>query len=66
MRPVVALRRATSWAPRPMLFTSSMFRNDSVVDPARAVVSATIVFWTVLIRRDSTEESQPSSGTVTK
>ena len=66
MRSVVALRRATSWAPRPMLLTSSMFRSDSVVDPASAVVSATIVFWTTLIRRDSTDESQPSSGTVAK
>ena len=49
-----------------MLFTSSMFRRDSVVDPASAAVSATIVFWTTLIRRDSTDESQPSSGTVAK
>ena len=33
-----------------------------MVEPASAVVSATIVFWTILIRRDSTELSQPSSG----
>ena len=63
---MVALSRAISWAPRPMLFTSSMLRSDSVVEPASAVVSATITFWTVLIRRDSTEDSQPSSGTVAK
>jgi hypothetical protein len=31
--------------------------------PARAVASATIVFWTALIRRDSTEESHPRRGT---
>jgi hypothetical protein len=43
-----------------------MFRSDSVVAPARAVVSATITFWMVLIRRDSVELSQPRRGTVRK
>ena len=63
---MVAFRRAISCAPRPRLFTSSMLRSDSVVDPASAVVSATIFFWMRLMRRDSTELSQPSSGTVAK
>ena len=63
---MVALRRAISCAPSPMLFTSSMLRSDSVVEPARAVVSATIVFCTRLMRRESTELSQPRSGTVAK
>jgi hypothetical protein len=43
-----------------------MLRRDSVVDPASAVVSATISFCTVLMRRESVEESQPRSGTVRK
>ena len=34
----------------PRLFTSSMLRSDSVVEPASAVVSATITFWIVLMR----------------
>ena len=63
---MVPLSRATSCAPRPMLFTSSMLRSDSVVEPASAVVSATITFCTRLMRRDSTELSQPRSGTVAK
>ena len=37
---VVALSREISCAARPRLFTSSMLRRDSVVDPASAVVSA--------------------------
>ena len=36
--------RAISCCPSPRLFTSSMFRSDSVVEPASAVVSATITF----------------------
>ena len=42
--PVVLLSRAISCGASPRLFTSSMFRSDSVVAPASAVVSATIVF----------------------
>ena len=64
--PVVALRRAISCWPRPRLLTSSMLRSDSVVEPARAVVSATICFWMVLMRLLSTELMTPSSGTVRK
>jgi K+ transporter len=63
---VVAFRRATSWLARPRLFTSSMFRSDSVVEPARAVVSATMTFWIVLIFRERTELRVPSRGTVRK
>ena len=43
-----------------------MLRSDSVVDPASAVVSATITFWICLMRRLSTELSTPSIGTVRK
>ena len=39
-----------------------MFRRDSVVEPASAVVSATITFWIVLIFLLSTLLSMPSSG----
>ena len=42
--PVVPLSRSISCWPSPRLFTSSMFRSDSVVEPASAVVSATITF----------------------
>ena len=41
---VVAFRRLISCEARPRLFTSSIFRSDSVVLPANAVVSATITF----------------------
>src|SRR5215475_21333 len=64
--PVVALRRLTSCSERPRLFTSSMLRRDSVVAPASAVVSATMTFWIVLMRRLSSELSPPSNGTVIK
>jgi hypothetical protein len=43
-----------------------MLRSDSVVAPARAVVSATITFCTVLMRRLRVELSHPSRGTVRK
>ena len=43
-----------------------MLRNDSVVEPASAVVSATICFWIVLMRLLSTELRMPSTGTVRK
>jgi hypothetical protein len=43
-----------------------MFRRDSVVEPASAVVSLTIWVCTILIRRLSTELSTPSSGTVAR
>ncbi len=66
IRAVTPLRRAISCCPRPRLFTSSMLRSDSVVDPASAVVSATITFWICLMRRLSTELRMPSSGTVRK
>ena len=66
MRPVVAFKRATSCWARPRLLTSSMFRSDSVVDPARAVVSATIEVWILLMRRLRVELRTPSSGTVRK
>src|ERR1700687_838544 len=58
---VIPLRRLTSCWAKPRLFTSSIFRNDSVVEPASAVVSATIVFCMVLIRLLSTELIIPSS-----
>ncbi len=64
--PVVPLSRVISCWPRPRLFTSSMLRSDSVVDPASAVVSATMTFWICLIRRLSTELSTPRIGTVRK
>ena len=41
-------------------------RSDSVVEPASAVVSATMTFWICLMRRLSTELSRPRSGTVRK
>ena len=63
---VVPLRRAISCWPSPRLFTSSMLRSDSVVDPASAVVSATITFWIFLMRRLRTELRTPSIGTVRK
>ncbi len=63
---MVALSRATSWLASPRLFTSSMFRSDSVVAPARAVVSATITLCTSLIFRERTELRRPSRGTVRK
>ena len=59
---MVALSRATSCWARPRLFTSSMLRSDSVVAPARAVVSATMTFWIVLILRERTELSEPEQG----
>ena len=43
-----------------------MLRSDSVVDPASAVVSATMTFWICLMRRLSTELSTPRIGTVRK
>lgn len=53
-----------SWVARPRLFTSSMFRSDSVVEPASAVVSATMSFWTTLIffDRADTEAGQDGDG----
>ena len=63
---MAAFSRSTSWRARPRLFTSSMLRSDSVVEPASAVVSATITFWTTLIFLLSVELSQPRIGTVRK
>jgi len=63
---VVPFSRSISCWASPRLFTSSMLRRDSVVDPARAVVSATITRWMVLIFLLRTELSTPSSGTVRK
>ena len=63
---VVALRRRTSCAASPRLFTSSMFRSDSVVEPARAAVSFTIAACTVLIRLLRVELSRVSRGTQRK
>ena len=63
---VVALRRPTSWAARPRLFTSSMLRSDSVVDPARATVSFTMAVCTVLMRRLRVELKSASRGTQAK
>ncbi len=40
---VVRFSRRISWLVSPRLLTSSMFRKDSVVDPASIVVSFTIV-----------------------
>ena len=44
---VFLLRRFTSCCVSPKLFTSSIFRNDSVVAPAREVVCETIFFCIV-------------------
>ncbi len=63
---MTALSRPISWRASPRLLTSSMLRSDSVVAPASAAVSATITFWIVLIRRESTEESRPRTGTVSR
>src|SRR5882762_4701960 len=41
-----------------------MFRKDSVVAPARAVVSVTIRFWTVLTLRLNRELRLPGNGPV--
>jgi hypothetical protein len=41
-----------------------MFLSDSVVEPASAVVSATIVVWILLMRRLSVELRTASRGTV--
>ncbi len=62
--PVMELSRPISWRARPRLLTSSMLRSDSVVEPASAVVSATMTRWIFLIRFESTELRTPSSGTV--
>ena len=51
-----------SWFPSPRLFTSSIFLNDSVVDPASEVVSATIIFCIFFIFLPRTELSIPSIG----
>ena len=62
--PVIEFSRSISWRASPRLLTSSMLRSDSVVEPASAVVSATMTFWIFLIRFDSTELRRPISGTV--
>ncbi len=51
---------------KPRLLTSSMLRRDSVVDPASAVVSFTIAFWTALIFLLRRELKPPSRGIVNK
>ena len=63
---MVALSRRTSWAARPRLLTSSMFRSDSVVEPARAAVSFTIADCTVLIFLLRVELSRARAGTQRK
>ena len=62
----MAFKRAISCCANPRLFTSSMLRSDSVVDPASAVVSVTMTFWIVLIFLLRIELRTPSSGTVRK
>ena len=64
--PVIEFSRSISWRASPRLLTSSMLRSDSVVEPASAVVSATITFWIFLIRFDSTELSTPRTGMVSR
>ncbi len=63
---MVELSRAISWAASPRLLTSSMFRSDSVVDPASAVVSATMSLCTALIRLERIETMPPRIGMVRK
>ena len=63
---MVALRRSSSCFARPRLLTSSMLRSDSVVAPARAVVSLTITFWMVFTRLLSEELMNASTGTVSR
>ena len=64
---MVALSRAISCSASPRLFTSSMLRSDSVVEPASAVVSATITFWIFLIRlRQHRAQHGRAAGTVRK
>ena len=63
---VVLFKRLISCCARPRLFTSSIFRKDSVVAPANAVVSATMTFWIFLIFRLRTETSMPRMGIVMK
>ncbi len=63
---VLELSRFISCAERPRLFTNSIFLNDSVVDPASEVVSATMIFcsfFTFLLRKELTK---PSTGITPK
>ena len=59
---MIELSRWISWRASPRLFTSSMLRSDSVVEPASAVVSATITFWIFLIRFESTRAEDAEQG----
>ncbi|MOA13942.1 hypothetical protein D3C78_1340120 [compost metagenome] len=59
---VVPFKRSISWFANPNDFTSSIFLRDSVVDPANAVVSETIVFCIFLMRLLSTELRKPNIG----
>ena len=60
---MVALSRWISCCASPRLFTNSMLRSDSVVDPASAVVLHDGLLH-VLILWLSSELSPPSSGIV--
>ena len=63
---VTVFNRFTSWLVSPKLFTNSILRNDSVVEPAKAVVSPKIDFETVLIFLLKNELTTPKIGTMAK
>ena len=63
---VVAFKRFSSCSTNPRLFTSSMLRSDSVVAPARAVVSPKICFEMVLIFLPKNELMLAIMGTVAR
>ena len=63
---VVLFSRFTSCCVSPKLFTSSIFLNDSVVEPASAVVSPNIFFEIILILLLSKLLTNASNGAVIK
>ena len=63
---VVLFRRFSSCSISPKLFTNSMLRNDSVVAPARAVVSPKICREMVLIFLPKNELMLAMMGTVAR
>ena len=63
---VVVFKRFTSCSVNPKLFTNSIFLNDSVVAPAKAVVSPSISRDTFLIFFPKNELINAITGTVDK
>ena len=63
---VVVFKRLTSCSVKPKLLTNSIFLSDSVVAPAKAVVSPNISFDTFLIFFPKNELITAIIGTVAK